>query len=175
MRTAIDLVLVKGYEGLMMRDVAAKARVSTRTLYNHFPSKEHLLLAALLERGEAFATFAGVTSRRGSPAKRVRDTLARYTNGLQAAPPLTTAMTKALVCGHQSVIPLITTFRDSMIEAIATAIDPDGPTDADRTTARALQRIWFAALVAWSSGIEPPESVDQAITEATTMLLPTNK
>jgi hypothetical protein len=42
-----------------------------------------------------------------------------------------------------------------MINAIALAIRPAGPTDKDVTVARALQRIWFAALLAWCSGVEP--------------------
>jgi hypothetical protein len=83
-------------------------------------------------------------------------------------------MAKALVCGQASVIPILREFRDAMIDAIARAIRPTGPTDADLTIARILQGVWFTALLAWSSGIEPAESVDHAIDEAVTLLLPTS-
>jgi AcrR family transcriptional regulator len=174
MAAAIDLVLREGYDGLQLRLVAANAQVSTRTLYNHFPSKEHLLLAALIERGGAIEQFGSGPPPGRSPAQRVRRCLAIPTQALQEAPALATAMAKALVCGQASIIPILVEFRDAMIDAIALAIRPAGPTDADLTVARFLQRIWFSALLAWCSGVEPPESVTQATDEAVALLLPTN-
>lgn len=176
MRVAVDLVLRGGYDGLQMRQVADAARVSTRTLYKHFPSKEHLILAALIEQGRVREQFWGNDRPPGrTAAQRVRQTMAIPTQALQAYPVLASAMAKALVCGQSSVIPLLIEFRDAMIRAIALAIRPSGPTEADLTLARALQRIWLTALLAWSSGIEPPESVGQAIDEAAALLLPTGR
>ena len=172
MAVALDLVLSQGYDGLQMRQVAAVAQVSTRTLYNHFPSKEHLILAALIERGRAMDQFRAGPPPGRRPAQRVRQCMAIPTQALQATPALATAMAKALVCGQESIIPLLVQFRDAMIDAIAGAIRPTGPTDADLAVARALQRIWFTALLAWSSGVEPPESVTLAIDEAVAMLVP---
>ena len=174
MAAAIDLVVREGYDGLQMRHVAAVAQVSTRTLYNHFPSKEHLLLVALIEQGGAIEQFRNGPRPGRTAAQRVRQTLAIPTEALQEVPELATAMVKALVCGETSIIPILTEFRDAMIDAIALAIRPAGPTNADLTTARFLQRIWFAALLAWCSGVEPPESVGRAIDEAVAMLLPAN-
>ncbi|MHB8669681.1 MAG: TetR/AcrR family transcriptional regulator [Acidimicrobiales bacterium] len=171
MGAAIALVLREGYEGLQMRQVAASAHVSTRTLYNHFPSKEHLLLAALIERGQALEQFRNGPPPGRSPAKRVRQCLAIPTQALQALPDLAGAMAKALVCGEASIVPILIEFRDAMIDAIAIAIRPGGPTEADRAVARVVQRIWFAALLAWCSGVEAAESVSEAVDEAVAMLV----
>ena len=173
MRVAIASVLAEGYDGLQMRHVAASAQVSTRTLYRHFPSKEHLVLAALVQRGDAMERFLGNGQRRErSPAARVRNTLATSTEALQAVPSLTAGMFKALASGQASIVPILSEFRDTMITDIALAIRPAGPTETDLRIARALQRIWLTALLAWSSGIETRESVNEAIDEAIAILLP---
>ena len=173
MQAAIALVMAEGYDGLQMRHVAAAAQVSTRTLYRHFPSKEHLVLASLVLRDDALERFLGNGKRRGrTPAQRVRQTLATSTEALQAVPALTTGMFKALVSGQASIIPILSQFRDNMIAAIAVAIRPSGPTESDLNIARVLQRVWLTALLAWSSGIETPESVNQAIEETIALLLP---
>jgi AcrR family transcriptional regulator len=176
MDIAIDLVIREGYDGLKVRRVAALAQVSTRTLYNHFPSKEHLLLSALVERGESGTGFLGRRPPTGrTPAQRVRNLLAVATAALQAVPALASGMTKALVSGDPAVVPLLVEFDKSMRNAVATAIRPEGPTEADTRIARALQRIWFAALVGWSSGIDPPQSVEQAVDEGVALLLPSER
>ena len=173
MQTAISLVIAEGYDGLQMRHVAATAQVSTRTLYHHFPSKEHLLLASMVQRDDVMQRFLGNGQRPGrSPAQRVHQTLTSSSDALQAVPALTTGMFKALVSGQPSIIPILAQFRDSMITAIAVAIRPSGPTEADLSIARTLQRVWLTAVLAWSSGIESRESVNQAIEEAIALLLP---
>jgi TetR/AcrR family transcriptional repressor of nem operon len=45
-----DLVTRHGYDGMIMRDVAALAEVSATTLYNLYNTKDELLLEALRER-----------------------------------------------------------------------------------------------------------------------------
>ena len=49
-RAAIDLFLEKGYVGTTMDDIAARAVVARRTLYNQFGSKAALLIAAINDR-----------------------------------------------------------------------------------------------------------------------------
>jgi AcrR family transcriptional regulator len=174
MGVTLDLVLREGYDGLQMRRVAEVAKVSTRTLYKHFPSKEHLFLTAMVERGGVSDQFLGTRPAGRSPASRVRHTLATATEALQAAPALATGMAQALVCGQESVVPILIEFRDVMIDAIARAIRPVDPTKSDLAVARLLQRVWFTAVLAWSSGIEPFESVNHAMDEAIDLVLPHN-
>ena len=44
---AAELLGVHGYDGLQVADVARVARVSLRTVYQHFPSRQELVVAAM--------------------------------------------------------------------------------------------------------------------------------
>ena len=60
---AVELATAGGYEAVQMRDVAARAEVALGTLYRHYPSKDHLLLAALTEQAESAAAARRVRRR----------------------------------------------------------------------------------------------------------------
>jgi len=49
LRIAIRLFRQHGYEQTRMEDIAARASVSTKTVYNYFPTKQQLLIAFLDE------------------------------------------------------------------------------------------------------------------------------
>ncbi|NIP14632.1 MAG: TetR family transcriptional regulator [Pseudomonadales bacterium] len=53
LNAARDIVTCHGYDGMIMRDVAALANVSATTLYNLYNTKDELLLEALRDRIEA--------------------------------------------------------------------------------------------------------------------------
>jgi AcrR family transcriptional regulator len=50
LEAAIDLFGSRGFEAVGMRDIAARAGVGAPAMYNHFPSKDAVLVAALTER-----------------------------------------------------------------------------------------------------------------------------
>lgn len=52
LEAAYEVSLRRGVEATRMEEVAARARVSKGTLYRYFESKEHLLLATILESYE---------------------------------------------------------------------------------------------------------------------------
>ena len=66
---AIDEFLAAGFDGTSMDRIAARANVSKRTVYNHFPSKEALFAEILRQlwdashAGDAFAYRATVPLR----------------------------------------------------------------------------------------------------------------
>ena len=66
---AIEEFLAAGFDGTSMDRIAARAKVSKRTVYNHFPSKEALFAEILRQlwdashSGEAFAYRAAVPLR----------------------------------------------------------------------------------------------------------------
>jgi len=66
--TAIGLISERGYERATLRDVAARARVSSTLLYRYFPNKRAVVLALYDELSEAFAEKAATL-----PAGRWRD------------------------------------------------------------------------------------------------------
>ncbi len=57
-RAALDVVMQLGHRDLTAAEVARRAGVSERSLFNHFPTRDHLLVGALqssvAEAGESF-------------------------------------------------------------------------------------------------------------------------
>lgn len=50
LRSAVDLIIEKGFENASMREMAKSAGVSNPTIYNYFPSKEKLLYAYIEQK-----------------------------------------------------------------------------------------------------------------------------
>jgi AcrR family transcriptional regulator len=77
---ARDLFLEHGLEGVSMRAVAARMRLTPMALYRHFGSKE-ALLTALLEQGHAtFLQYLQRALAEASPAARLARSAYEYLN-----------------------------------------------------------------------------------------------
>ncbi len=50
LRSAVDLIIEKGFEKASLREIAKNAGVSNPTIYNYFPSKEKLLYAYIEQK-----------------------------------------------------------------------------------------------------------------------------
>jgi len=48
-RVVLDLLEAEGYDGLKLRSVATRARVSLKTIYKLFPNRDELIVAALVQ------------------------------------------------------------------------------------------------------------------------------
>src|ERR1700754_5123272 len=58
---AVKLFKRKGYESVRMEDIAAAATVSTKTVYNYFPTKRDILIEFLVsDRERAITQFQKV-------------------------------------------------------------------------------------------------------------------
>ena len=68
-RAAIDEFLAAGFDATSMDRIAARAGVSKRTVYNHFPSKEALFAAILHELWDASQTGNGPAYRPDEPLR----------------------------------------------------------------------------------------------------------
>src|SRR5277367_2642966 len=66
---AIEEFLATGYDATSMDRIAARANVSKRTVYNHFPSKEVLFAAILHQLWEARQTGDTPTYRADEPLR----------------------------------------------------------------------------------------------------------
>src|SRR3989442_15683507 len=94
---AMALATEGGYDAVQMRDVASRADVALGTLYRYFPSKDHLLIAALAEWAAALECRLTQYPPRGeTPADRVSDVLRRASRALEREPRLTAALVTAL-------------------------------------------------------------------------------
>lgn len=144
---AIELARSGGYDAVQMRDVAATAHVALGTLYRHYPSKDHLLIAALeREARELQARFVRRPPSGGNAAERVADVLRRASRALERDPEVTAALVTALAStdasGDRNVV------ADQLHAIIGRAIDEE-PTSHLDDLVRILGYVWWAVLNAW--------------------------
>ena len=172
---AFSLALEGGMAGMQMRDVAARAQVSTRTLHLHFPTKNFLLLSAIVGRAEEAEAFQpGDDSDapvRLDPVDRVVAVFRPTTQTLLLLPELAAALISALASRDELAAPLLRSFRDSVHERVVEALAVGQETPRDHRIARALTQIWFAALSGWATGAEEPGSVLESVEHAARLML----
>ncbi len=168
---AVELAVNGGYEAVQMRDVAARAEVALGTLYRHYPSKDHLLLAALAEQAETLRERMAERPPEGvDAAGRTADVLHRATRALARRPDLTAALVIALTSPEGDTAPhkheIETILRGIITTAIAGAdiADPDG-------VVRTLGYVWLAVLTAWVGGTLDTAQMDLDLTTAARLLL----
>lgn len=183
---ALELAAEGGWDAVAMREVAARADVAIGTLYRYFPSKENLLVSMMLQQIRALSDrISQRPPSGGHRADRVEEVLARANKALQAAPPVTTAMIKALVSGNADVAPVVGMVRDEMRGLLASAYVGEGAANARNGTAadkrasaddhlsdddllriELLSDIWLATLISWICGTEGAEQVQPRLAEA---------
>jgi AcrR family transcriptional regulator len=168
---AVELATAGGYDAVQMRDVAARAEVALGTLYRHYPSKDHLLLAALAEQAEGLRDRIAQRPPDGSDAAtRTGDVLRRASRSLARRPQLTAALVTALTApepdtadakhGVESVLHGIIT---GAVDGAAVA-DPAG-------IVRTLGYVWLAVLSAWVGGTLDEHQMADDLDTAARLLL----
>ena len=61
LKSAVDLIIEKGFENTTLREIAKEAGVSNPTIYNYFPSKEKLLFGYIEQKHkEAIEILEGI-------------------------------------------------------------------------------------------------------------------
>ena len=173
-----ELAQQGGWDAVQMREVAQRSDVALGTLYRYFPSKEFLLVSVMLSDIEGLADRLAVRPPEGEdPVERVIDVLRRANRALQREPQVTIAMIRALVSGNQDIAPAVLQTRLMMRRIISDAL---GAEAGDEDVAEGdglmmsidlLSDVWMAALVGWSSGVEPPTAVVPKLETATRVLL----
>jgi len=152
---AVDLASEGGYEAVQMRDVAAQADVALGTLYRYFPSKDHLLIAALAEQVDTLQRRLLQKPPRGPNAgDRVVDVLRRACRALEREPRLTAALVTALSSADPSVAEAKQEVNGILASVIENAADHDALAQREGVV-RVLSHVWFAALVSWVGGMAP--------------------
>jgi AcrR family transcriptional regulator len=173
---AMQLAADGGYEAVQMREVADKAEVALGTLYRYFPSKVHLLVAALaaqFEEAEAITASRAITG--DTAHERVMKILSRTTIAMQKQPQLTEAMVRAFMFADASVLGEIEQVGERLTRMIARAI-AGSPDHGDATTEeaaiiRVIADVWLSALVSWANGRSAADEVEQSIDVAVRLLL----
>ena len=82
LQVARELMQTRSYLGFSFQDVAERVGIRKASLYHHFPSKESLGVAVLVEATQGFRDWA--ISREGSPERQLRSYFKMLRNGLGA-------------------------------------------------------------------------------------------
>jgi len=139
-----------GYDAVQMRSVAERADVALGTLYRYFPSKIHLLVAALTEEFERMQEKIDRKPIPGETAtERMMYVLSRVTRTMQRDPMLTEAMTRAFMFADPSAAAEVNTVANQMVQMFTRAMHDGEPSADDIAIARVIGDVWLSNLVAW--------------------------
>ncbi len=174
--SAIRLATDGGYDAVQMREVADGAGVALGTLYRYFPSKVHLLVAALANQFEAAEAITASRPITGANAhERVMKILGRTTVALQKQPQLTEALVRSFMFADASVLEEIERVGNSLTRMIARAIagspDHNHATAEEAAITRVIADVWLSTLVSWANGRSAADEVEKSMDVAVSLLL----
>jgi len=137
-----------------MREVADRADVALGTLYRYFPSKVHLLVAAL---NRTFRELnAGVQSAgdTGTAEERVYRVVAHVTRFLAKNRRLSGAMVRALMSADVEAAADVEAVGDVLVGFIASATHhpESAPSEQDTLVAHIIGKVWLIDVVTFLSG-----------------------
>ena len=166
--SAIRLATDGGYDAVQMREVADGAGVALGTLYRYFPSKVHLLVAALANQFEAAEAITASRPITGINAhERVMKILGRTTVALQKQPQLTEALVRSFMFADASVLEEIERVGDHLTRMIARAIagspDHGQATAEEAAIIRVIADVWLSTLVSWANGRSAADDVEKSM------------
>lgn len=169
---ALDLAAEGGYEGVQMRDVASRADVALGTVYHYFTSKDHLLAASMIELMKGLERSAVRTPATGDTnLARVLDLLHRITGAMAESPNISSALIGGLVAEGDDVAECQEQMHATFDVVLATAFQGDIAAADRRRIIRALEHVWFSALIGWKNGWMPFEQAVAELEDAATMLI----
>jgi AcrR family transcriptional regulator len=85
--TAARLFAERGYESVAVSDVAREAEVALQTLYNYFPSKEHLATDRDRQIQDRLCDLIRARPPGTTPAAAIRDYVLKSVVGIRSIPP----------------------------------------------------------------------------------------
>ena len=161
-----------GYEAVQMRTVAERADVALGTLYRYFPSKIHLLVAALareFERNQERLDRWPIPGE--TPYERVMYVLGRTTRSMQREPMLIEAMTRAFMFADPSAANEVNTVARLMERMFTKAMHEGEPSADDVAIARVIGDVWMSNLVRWVTRRASADDVSNHLELAARLLL----
>ena len=183
---AVGLAEEGGIDAVRLRDVASRAGVSMGSLYRRFDSKEDILLHAFAEDFVSLERHMAAHPARGETAlDRVESIFRTASRGLFARPDYGRAVVAATVAGQRREARQMAALHARMSYLIHGAIlgeeetlecrEAEGPDVVDEgdleAAAQALNRVWFAVLVAWAGGVVSEEEVISETRRTAALLL----
>jgi AcrR family transcriptional regulator len=161
-----------GYDAVQMRSVAERADVALGTLYRYFPSKIHLLVAALTEEFERMQEKLDRKPIPGETAtERMTHVLSGVTRTMQRDPMLTEAMTRAFMFADPSAAAEVNMVANQMVRMFTRAMHDGEPSADDIAIARVIGDVWLSNLVAWVTRRATTDDVSGRLELAARLLL----
>lgn len=154
---AMELASEGGYDAVQMRSVAERADVALGTVYRYFPSKVHLLVAAMSRTFQDLQDTVRVDGS-GTPEERIYRVVAAVTRYLARNRRMSGAMVRALMSADADAAPEVERADDLLVALIASAShDPQGATTpaADERAAlvgHIIGKVWLIDVVTLLSG-----------------------
>jgi len=174
--TAIGLISERGYERATLRDVAARAGVSSTLLYRYFPNKRAVVLALYDELSEAFAERAATL-----PAGRWRDRFVRaldWSLGVLGPHRVTLRALAPVMVGdtEEGVFAERTAFSRVRVQgvfraAVVSAKDAPAPTVAE-ALGRLLYLLHLGVILWWLLDRSPGQRATRALVALLARMLP---
>ena len=156
---AMELAAEGGYDAVQMREVAERADVALGTVYRYFPSKVHLLVAAMSRTFQTLQDSVRTTGNSGTPEERIYRVVATVTRYLARNRRLSGAMIRALMSADVEAAREVEQAGDQLVELIATASrDPEAETPSsaqsehDALVAHIIGKVWLTDVVTLLSG-----------------------
>jgi AcrR family transcriptional regulator len=172
-RAALSLARDGGYEAVQMRDVSTEAGVALGTIYRYFSSKDHLLVAAMLEW--MLDLERTVTKRPpvgDTVCEQVLDVLHRALRAMERDPTLAAAVVTAQTSDDGAAAEATREVTEVMYRLMEVAFPDDSDPEARHDAIRVLGHVWFSCLVSWTSGVGDIPWVRSEVETAARLLLP---
>ena len=144
---------VSGYEHVQIRTVAVSAGISATTVYQYFPSKDHLLLTCFYQWLCDFETTHHYESVVESDHHTGLLTLSETITGeLCASPRFAEAMARPYLYAGPASADLVGLVRSQVIEIFVGSMGQRRPTSRDQAVAELLTDLWITNIIAIAQG-----------------------
>jgi AcrR family transcriptional regulator len=165
LNAAVSLARQGGYDAVQMREVADLAGVALGTLYRYFPSKVHLLAAAMVRQLETLHDQLLREEPEGQDAgERVIAVIYRLIDALERDKLVSDALVRAMVVAGPEEIEQINAVNSSII---ATAIHGRGAsaTRCDYAISLLIGKVLMTDLLGWLCGRMSIERVRASLSD----------
>ncbi|MCB1255558.1 MAG: TetR/AcrR family transcriptional regulator [Microthrixaceae bacterium] len=164
---AEDEIRSVGFNGLTVRNVAARAEVAPATAYNYFGSKEHLVGEVFWRRLSHLPPTK--LDRRHTPAKRITAVLGEISMLIADEPELSAACTTALLADDQLVKSLRERIGAEVHGRLVDALGVDDP-----VVVGALELAYSGALLLSGTGHLSYDLLGERLADAAELIVGTD-
>jgi TetR/AcrR family transcriptional regulator, cholesterol catabolism regulator len=150
LNAAVALARQGGYDAVQMREVAELAGVALGTLYRYFPSKVHLLSAAMVRQLEALRDQLVCEQADGADAyDRVVAVMHRLVGALERDRLVTDALVRAMIVAPQTEIEQINAVNAAIISTAVHGRSDIEVGEYDYRLSLLIGKVLMTDLISW--------------------------